>query len=277
MIDREDYAPIVEMALREDLGDAGDITSATVISESATSSGDLVARSGGVIAGLLVAGYVFHRVDQETEFEALAEEGDRVDPGTAIGRVAGRARSLLTAERTALNLLARMSGVATVTASYVDAIAGTAARITDTRKTLPGMRVLDKYAVVAGGGVNHRMGLYDEVMIKDNHIAAAGDINAAVVAARVAVGETRITVEVETLSQLEAALATSADRVLLDNMDVPTLRRAVEMVGESKETEASGGVTLESVRAIAETGVDYISIGALTHSAPQLDIALDFV
>jgi nicotinate-nucleotide pyrophosphorylase (carboxylating) len=220
---------------------------------------------------------VFSRVDDSIEFEARSEDGARVDAGTVVASVSGPSRGILTAERTALNLLGRMSGVATATAQLVAAVAGTGARITDTRKTMPGLRLLDKYAVVAGGGVNHRMGLYDEVMIKDNHIAAAGDILSAVAAAREALGsEVKVTVEVDTMDQLDEVLETSADRVLLDNMSTETLARAVVTVGEAMETEASGGVTLQTVRAIAETGVNYISVGWITHSAPQLDVALDF-
>lgn len=273
----EDYIDIVERALREDLADRGDITSESVIREAAVSHANVVARAGGVIAGLSVAEYVFARVDPRVSFETLAEEGVRVEAGEVIAMVAGPSRSILTAERTALNLLGRMSGVATATAELVEAVDGTGARITDTRKTMPGLRVLDKHAVVAGGGVNHRMGLYDQVMIKDNHIVAAGDLARAVDAARNANGEAvRVIVEVESLEQLAEALGTSADRVLLDNMGADMLRAAVEVVGGRMETEASGGVTPETVREIAETGVDYISVGWITHSAPQLDIALDF-
>lgn len=277
MITGHDYADIVDRALAEDLDDAGDITSQTVIPAGSRSRGRFIARDAGVIAGLPVAGYVFARVDDTVDFRSI-EEGARVEAGASIATVSGPSRSILTAERTALNLLARMSGVATATARFVAAVEGTGARITDTRKTLPGLRVLDKYAVSVGGGVNHRMGLYDEVMIKDNHIVAAGNLKGAVSRARDQLGpDIRIIVEVETLDQLADVLTTEADRVLLDNMDTQTLMRAVEVVDGRLETEASGGVTLETVRAIAETGVDFISVGAITHSTPQLDIALDFV
>lgn len=277
MITGHDYADIVDRALAEDLDDAGDITSQTVIPAGSRSRGRFIAREAGVIAGLPVAGYVFARVDDTVDFGSI-EEGARVEVGASIATVSGPSRSILTAERTALNLLARMSGVATATARFVAAVEGTGARITDTRKTLPGLRVLDKYAVSVGGGVNHRMGLYDEVMIKDNHIVAAGNLKGAVSRARDQLGpDIRIIVEVETLDQLADVLTTEADRVLLDNMDTQTLMRAVEVVDGRLETEASGGVTLETVRAIAETGVDFISVGAITHSTPQLDIALDFV
>lgn len=274
----EEFSDVVERALAEDLGDRGDLTSEAVIPRGAVSHGNIVARAEGVVAGLEVAGYVFARVDPSVEFAATAADGDRVGVGDVVAMVVGPSRSILTAERTALNLLGRMSGVATATARLVEAVAGTGARITDTRKTMPGLRVLDKCAVRAGGGVNHRMGLYDEVMIKDNHIVAAGSISSAVTAARAAVGDgVRVTVEVDGLDQLTEVLSTSADRVLLDNMTSDMLRRAVEMVGGVMETEASGGVTLETVRAIAEAGVDFISAGWITHSAPQLDVALDFL
>jgi nicotinate-nucleotide pyrophosphorylase (carboxylating) len=277
VIDRSLYEAIVTRALEEDLDDGGDITSAAVIPADSRSDADFVARATGVVAGVPVADYVFERVDESLEFTGI-EDGTEVRAGSVIGRVSGSSRSILTAERTALNLLGRMSGVATATAELVAAVAGTGARITDTRKTMPGLRWLDKYAVTCGGGVNHRMGLYDEVMIKDNHIVAAGDIVEAVATAREAVGPTvRVIVEVEDLGQLAAVLETDADRVLLDNMTPTMLHDAVRMVDGAMETEASGGVTLETVRDIAETGVGFISTGWITHSAPQLDIALDFV
>lgn len=273
----EDAAGVIERALREDLDGRGDITSESVIPADATSHAGIVARVPGVVAGIPVAEQVFARVDPSVEFESLVEEASPVSASTVVAMVTGHSRSILTAERTALNLMGRMSGVATATARLVAEVRGTNARITDTRKTMPGLRALDKYSVAAGGGVNHRMGLYDEVMIKDNHIVAAGDIKGAVAAARAAVSDdTRVIVEVESLEQLAEALETSADRVLLDNMSPDMLRQAVKHVGAAMETEASGGVTHETVRAIAETGVDFISVGWITHSAPQLDIALDF-
>jgi nicotinate-nucleotide pyrophosphorylase (carboxylating) len=276
-VNRTDYAELVALALNEDLGGAGDITSQAVIPDDSTSSAQLVARAQGVLAGLEVAAYVFEVLDPTVRFEARAEDGDSVHRGDVIAAIVGNSRTLLAAERTALNFLSRMSGVATATRRLVEAIDGTGAMITDTRKTMPGMRALDKHAVLMGGGVNHRMGLYDAVMIKDNHIAAAGDIVVAVEEARRAVGAgMRVIVEVEDLDQLVLVLGTDADRVLLDNMTVEMLRRAVEMVGGRMETEASGGVSIDNVRAIAETRVDVISVGWITHSAPQLDIALDF-
>lgn len=274
----EEFSHIVEQALFEDLAGVGDITSSAVVPEDMKSTGSLVARARGVVAGIPVAEHVFHSVDPLVEFDAVNKDGTEVAPGTVVASVAGSSRSILTAERTALNLLGRMSGVATATARLVTEVAGTGARITDTRKTTPGLRVLDKYAVVAGGGVNHRMGLYDEVMIKDNHIVVAGGVRSAMARARTAVGEdVRVIVEVESLTQLAEVLDTSANRVLFDNMGPEMLAEAVEMVGGAMETEASGGITLENVRAIAETGVDFISAGWITHSAPQLDLALDFV
>ena len=275
---RSDYAAIVERALGEDLSDVGDITTQAVIPEGTMARGELVTRRPGVVAGLDVAALVFELVDPGIVFEAAFSDGDRVDARATLATVKGRARSILTAERTALNLLARMSGVATETARLVDAVDGTGASISDTRKTMPGLRILDKYAVTMGGGVNHRMGLYDAVMIKDNHIAAAGDIGAAVTKARTSVGpNVMIEVEVENLKQLAEVVGTDADRVLLDNMELVTLREAVTLAGEEIVTEASGGVTLETIRAIAETGVDIVSVGWITHSPPQLDIGLDFV
>jgi nicotinate-nucleotide pyrophosphorylase (carboxylating) len=272
-----DYLPIIQSALAEDLADSGDLTSLATVPLGVSASADLVARDGGVIAGLEVAQSTFTEVDSTVSFQAMVDDGDQVPPGSVIARVIGSARSLLTAERTALNLLARMSGVATATRRFVDAVAGTGAKISDTRKTMPGLRVLDKYAVVAGGGVNHRMGLYDAVMIKDNHLVAGLSIGSAVAAARELVGpEIEITVEVETLGQLGEVLETDADRVLFDNMTPALLVEAVGLVSGRLITEASGGVDLENVRLVAESGVDIISVGWVTHSAPQLDLALDF-
>ncbi len=273
-----EVADIVERALREDLDDIGDITSVSVIPETSFSVAHLIARGAGVVAGLEVAAQVFQRVDHDVAFEPKVLEGDHVPAGTVLAVVSGSSRSLLAAERTALNLIGRMSGVATATAELVEAVRGTGARITDTRKTMPGLRLLDKQAVLAGGGVNHRMGLYDEVMIKDNHIVAAGSIKSAVAAARADVGPSvKITIEVENFDQLREASQTDADRILVDNMASEDLREAVAMSGGTIEIEASGGVTLKNVKEIADSGVDFISVGWITHSAPQLDIALDFM
>ena len=275
---RAEYVEIVGRALSEDLGSEGDITSDSVVPKTAESKGSFVARRPGVIAGLEVATYVFEALDPSVRFEPKVEDGHRVEEGGIIAQISGHSRSILSGERTALNLLGRMSGVATATAQLVDAVAGTGARISDTRKTMPGLRVLDKYAVRVGGGMNHRFGLYDAVLIKDNHLAAAGDIAAAVTAARAKVRPgVMIEIEVVGLEQLAQVLQTDADRVLLDNMGPETLRQAVEMAGGRITVEASGGVTLENVRLLAETGVDIISVGWITHSAPQLDIALDFM
>lgn len=272
-----EYAEIVDRALAEDLGDRGDITSAALFDGEVRARGRIVTRQPGVVAGLGVASQVFSRVDSGITIENKVEDGDRITAGQVLAEVEGTAGALLTAERTALNLLGRMSAVATATARFVEAVAGTGVKISDTRKTLPGLRVLDKYAVRAGGGVNHRFGLYDAVIIKDNHLATAGDLTRAVATAKSKVGPgTMIVVEVESLEQLQKVLETRADRVLLDNMDPETLRRAVELAGDRITLEASGGITLDNVRAVAESGVDIISVGAITHSAPQLDIGLDF-
>ncbi len=274
---RADYVEVVGRALSEDLGAQGDITSDSCIPQTAESKGVFVARAPGVIAGLEVAAYVFEALDPSIVFDPQVEEGERVEDGDTVAAVAGHARSILSGERTALNLLGRMSGVATATAALVQAVEGTGARISDTRKTMPGLRALDKYAVRVGGGMNHRFGLYDAVLIKDNHLAAAGDIAAAVEAARASVSPgVMVEVEVVSLEQLALVLQTDADRVLLDNMGPEMLKQAVEMAAGRITVEASGGVTLDNVRLIADTGVDIISVGWITHSAPQLDIALDF-
>jgi nicotinate-nucleotide pyrophosphorylase (carboxylating) len=272
------YADLIRRALDEDLAEAGDITTEACIPADARSAAEIVVRAPGVVAGLEVAAAVFHALDPEVEFDLRSADGDRVEAGTIVAVVEGASRSILTAERTALNVLGRMSGVATATARLVDAVAGTGAVIVDTRKTMPGLRALDKYAVRMGGGRNHRFGLYDAVLIKDNHIVAAGGIARAVEAARARVGHmVKIEVEVETLDQLDELLEVGADVVLLDNMDPVTLAEAVARVDGRMVTEASGTVTLETARGIVETGVEYISTGWITHSPPQLDIALDFV
>ncbi len=267
----------VTRALREDLGLAGDITSAATIPADQSSEARLVAREAGVIAGLPVARAAFHAIDAQTAFSANVADGARVEAGAELAQIAGTTRALLSAERVALNFLGRLSGIATLTAQYVAAVAGTQARITCTRKTTPGLRALEKYAVRAGGGVNHRFGLFDGVLIKDNHVAAAGGIGPAVARARAAAGHmVRIEVEVDTLDQLDEALALRVDAILLDNMSLDALREAVRRTGGRALLEASGGVSLETVGGIAATGVDLISAGALTHSARCLDVALDF-
>jgi nicotinate-nucleotide pyrophosphorylase (carboxylating) len=275
---RPDFVEIVGRALSEDLGTRGDITSDACVPQSSNSEAVFVARAPGVVAGLEVAAYVFEALDPSVSFEPVVSDGDSVEHGTVIARVRGHSRSILTGERTALNLLGRMSGVATATSRLVEAVSGTGAKISDTRKTMPGLRALDKYAVRVGGGMNHRFGLYDAVLIKDNHLVAAGSIAGAVSAVRSKVDPgVMVEVEVEDLEQLAMVLETDADRVLLDNMGPDLLRKAVALVDGRITTEASGGVTEENVRELAATGVDIISVGWITHSPPQLDIALDFV
>ncbi|HEY8276009.1 MAG TPA: carboxylating nicotinate-nucleotide diphosphorylase [Methyloceanibacter sp.] len=267
----------VEAALEEDLGGAGDISTDATIPISAMAEATIVAREAGVIAGLDLAAQAFLSLDPEANFSFLICDGDVVKQGTKIARIAGKTRAILTAERTALNFLGHLSGIATLTSRYVEAAAGTGARVACTRKTTPGLRALEKYAVRMGGGVNHRFGLFDGVLIKDNHIAAAGGIGNALRVLGARAGHmVRIEVEVDTLDQLKEALRFPIDAVLLDNMDVATLKKAVALVGGRVTTEASGGVTLEAVRKIAETGVDLISAGALTHSARRLDLTLQW-
>jgi nicotinate-nucleotide pyrophosphorylase (carboxylating) len=270
-----DLDRFVAATLAEDLGDAGDITSAAVIPEDARFAGVMAGREAISVAGLEIAAGFFRTLDPDAEVELLVEDGQKLRQGGALLRVEGRARALLTTERSALNTVQHLSGIATLTRHYVDVIAGTGATLLDTRKTIPGLRLLEKYAVRMGGGTNHRMGLWDAAMIKDNHVAVAGGIGAAVARA-VAAGIARIIVEVDRIDQIEPALAAGATHLLLDNMDAATLRGAVTLVGGRVPTEASGGVTLETIRAIAETGVTYISVGRLTQSAPAADIGLDF-
>lgn len=267
----------VEQALAEDLGTRGDVTTDATVPAGVMASATFGARRDGVISGLAVAEAAFHALNADVVFKPLVADGTRVTAGAVVARVSGPARSLLTSERVALNFLCHMSGIATLTRRYVDAVAGTRARIIDTRKTTPGLRAFEKYAVRCGGGFNHRSGLYDAILIKDNHIVAAGGVAPAIAAARAHAGHmVKIEVEVDDLDALASALEYPIDAVLLDNMDVMMLRQAVAMVAGRVLTEASGGVTLETVRAIAETGVDLISVGALTHSAPILDLGLDF-
>lgn len=278
-VDRLAWDAIIDLALNEDVA-GGDITSAVTVPATLQATGTLVAKSAGVISGLSAAAAVFQRVDPAIVFTSLVIDGDRVEAMTPIATVAGSARGLLAAERVALNMLQRLSGVATVTARFVDAVAGTAARVVDTRKTTPGLRALEKAAVRHGGGHNHRFGLTDGVLIKDNHLAAVGGsdrVSRAIARARAEAPHTlRIEVEVTTLAEVREALAAGADVIMLDNMDVQTMREAVAINGGQALLEASGGVTLESIGEIARTGVDLISVGALTHSAPALDISLGF-
>lgn len=272
--------PAVRRALEEDLGTAGDITSAAVIPAEHRALVTAVARRDGVIAGLDCVALACELVDPGIVVTCHLRDGATVQPGERIASFAGPSRSLLTAERTALNFLGHLSGIATVTADMVRAVTGTGtgAAITCTRKTTPGLRALEKYAVRAGGGMNHRHSLADAVLIKDNHVAIAGGIRPALERARAAAGHmVRIEIEVDTLDQLAEALEIGADAVLLDNMDPATLRAAVAMVDGRAVTEASGGITPETAAAVAEAGVDLISLGWITHSAPVLDIGLDFV
>lgn len=267
---------LIALALEEDLG-RGDVTSEALIPLDLEAVGEVQVKARGVIAGLEVAAAVFRAVDATLAWEALARDGDPVSPGQVVARVSGRARSILAAERTALNFLQRLSGIATLTARYVEALRGTRARLTDTRKTTPGWRYLEKMAVRAGGGKSHRMDLAGGILIKDNHLALSGnDIPAAIRAVREQAPHTlRVEVEVTDLAGVEAALAAGADIILLDNMSLEDMRRAVELVAGRALLEASGGITLETVRAVAETGVDLISSGAITHSATALDISLE--
>lgn len=267
---------LVLAALAEDLAGGVDVTSAATVPASQRAVGDFVARASGVVSGLAVAQVVMEVVtDGRGQFDVLAEDGDRVQRGDILATVKGRTRDLLTGERTALNLLCHLSGVATLTRAWVDAVAGTGAAVRDTRKTTPLLRALEKYAVRCGGGVNHRMALSDAALVKDNHVVAAGGVAPAFDAVRAMWPGVPVEVEVDSLEQLVEVLAAGADLVLLDNMAVDQMREAVRLVDGRARLEASGGLTLDTARAVAETGVDFIAVGALTHSAPVLDIALD--
>lgn len=270
------WEDVVRRALAEDLGQAGDITSDAILPDAQQARAELVARAAGVVAGLPAFAAAFEMVDRRCAVRLRAADGDAVANGDVLAVVEGPARSVLAAERVALNILQRLSGTATLTRAFVDAVAGTGARITCTRKTTPGLRALEKYAVRCGGGSSHRFGLGDAVLIKDNHVALAGGVAEAVRRVRGSVGHmVAVSLEVTTLDQLREALALPIDVVLLDNMDLGTLREAVALVDGRVVSEASGGITLGTARAVAETGVGYLSVGALTHSAPALDLALD--
>ena len=269
--------PIVRHALEEDLGRAGDITSELTVAADARSTARLMARQAGTISGLVAAERAFHLVDPALSFAVHAPDGASVQAGTLLATIEGSSRAILTGERVALNFTGHLSGVATATRSMVDAVSGTGARIVCTRKTTPGLRVLEKYAVRCGGGFNHRFGLDDAVLIKDNHLVAAGGIKPAIERVRAGLGHmVKVELEVDRLSQLEEALSLGVDTILLDNMPPDTLRQAVAMAKGRATLEASGNITLATVRAVAETGVDYISSGAITHSAQNLDLGLDF-
>jgi nicotinate-nucleotide pyrophosphorylase (carboxylating) len=268
-------ADIVSRALAEDVG-LGDVTTRATVDSGMPCSAEVIAKAPGIVAGLYVAEAVFHHLDPETVVAFASHDGAAVGPGTVLLRLDGDARAILTGERTALNFLQRMSGTATLTARFVDAVTGTKARICDTRKTAPGLRALDKYAVRAGGGHNHRIGLFDGVLIKDNHIRAAGGIGEAVERARESAHHLlAIEVEAQSIAQVEGAMLAGADVIMLDNMGLNEITQAVALIGGRCRTEVSGGVNLETVRACAQCGVDYISVGALTHSAPALDISLE--
>ncbi len=266
----------VRSTLAEDLGPTGrDVTSESVIPSDMRFAGVMDSRDPVIVAGLPIAVAFFRHLDPAMEIEVLVDEGQQVPAGTDLMRLKGNARAMLTAERSALNTTQHLSGIATMTRQYVDAIAGTGCILLDTRKTIPGLRVLEKYATRMGGATNHRMGLWDAAMIKDNHVAVAGDVAEAVRRAKAA-GVVRIILEVDRIAQIEPGLAAGATHLLLDNMDVAELTEAVALVAGRVPTEASGGVTLETIRAKAETGVTYISVGRLTQSAPAADIGLDF-
>jgi len=269
--------PVVRHALEEDFGRAGDITSDLTVAPETISKARLVARKAGTVSGLIAAEIVFRLCEPRLAFDVSAADGSTVAAGTVLAVIEGPARGILSAERVALNFTGHLSGVATATRALVDAVAGTRARIVCTRKTTPGLRLLEKYAVRCGGGFNHRFGLDDAVLIKDNHLVAAGGIKPAIERVRAGLGHmAKIEIEVDSLAQLEEALALGVDTILLDNMTPDMLRQAVALAGGRATLEASGNVTLATVRAIAETGVDYISSGSITHSAPNLDVALDF-
>jgi nicotinate-nucleotide pyrophosphorylase (carboxylating) len=271
-------APVVRAALAEDLGRAGDVTAQACISADARLRAVFVARKPGVISGLACVRLAITELDPGADFRAVASDGDHAGSGSQLAWVDANARALLSAERTALNLLGRLSGVATLTRAYVDAIDGTGARIADTRKTTPGLRALEKYAVRCGGGINHRFGLDDAILIKDNHVAACSSVAEAVRRAKAAAGHLmKVEVEIDGLHQLDDALIHQPDVIMLDNFSLDDLREAVRRVAGRAVLEASGGITLKTVRAVAETGVDVISVGALTHSASVLDIGLDAV
>jgi nicotinate-nucleotide pyrophosphorylase (carboxylating) len=270
---------VIELALMEDIG-LGDITGDAILEETDLAAAEFLCKGEGIVAGIDVAGIVFSYCDHSITLHRLVQDGSAVNPGLVLARIDGNAKGILRGERTALNFLQRMSGIATLTGRFVRAVAGTGAKITDTRKTAPGLRALDKMAVRLGGGVNHRFGLDDMVLIKDNHIVAAGGIAAAVTRCRRYLGErrveARIEVETKNLAEVDEALScTGVGRIMLDNFDTGTMKKAVERIGRRVEVEASGGITLDTVRACAETGVDFISVGALTHSVKALDISLE--
>ena len=274
--DNIDLDGFVRRVLGEDLGTGGDVTSNATIAAGSRVTAEMNCREPIVAAGLEIAAAFFRALDPQVAIERLASDGDALPVGTTLMRLEGDARAMLAAERSALNTLQHLSGIATLTRRYVDAIAGTGAALLDTRKTLPGLRVLEKYAARMGGAVNHRMRLDDGLLIKDNHVAVCGGVDEAVRRAKDANTGLQVQVEIDRIDQIQPALAAGADRLLLDNMPPPVLREAVALVAGRVTLEASGGVTLETVRAIAETGVDFISVGRITQSAPAVDVGLDY-
>ena len=276
MTELPEFGDLVQLALAEDIGENGDVTSLATVEKDEFGVAELVSRAPGVVAGLPVAGAVFEAVgDWRIQIDYRTADGARVEAGEVLASVRGPMRELLTAERTALNFLCHLSGVASLTRLWVDAVAGTSAQIRDSRKTIPGMRALEKYAVRCGGGVNHRMSLSDAALVKDNHVVAAGGVVAAFELVRSTFPGLPLEVEVDTLDQARAVLDAGADLVLLDNMDLDDLRAAVQYAAGRAKLEASGGLKLANARAVAETGVDFLAVGALTHSAPVLDIGMD--
>ena len=275
-LDKDVYLPLVRSALAEDVG-SGDVTTMALIAQGSFASGVIVAKEPLVVAGVDLAIASFRELEKSIDFSVEVLDGQDGDFFQPLIRIHGPARALLTAERTALNFVQRLSGIATLTAKFVQQVSGTNTKILDTRKTIPGWRVLEKYAVACGGGINHRFGLYDQVMIKDNHlVAVGGNIKKAVKCARENYPKLKIEVEADTVEQAKTAAEAGADIILLDNMSCEELIQSIELISGRSKTEASGGITMDTVREIAETGVDYISIGALTHSAPAVDIGFDF-
>jgi len=267
---------IIRLALEEDIG-TGDVTSGLLIPEDKISRAEIIAKEDMILAGMPFAREVFRQLDEDVRFKALLKEGSRVKKGKRVAGLKGRARSLLAGERTALNILQHLSGIATRTAKFVREIKGTGASIVDTRKTKPCLRYMEKYAVRAGGGKNHRMALYDGVLIKDNHIEAVGGVKKALALARAGMHLMKIEIEVKDLKELKTALEGAADVIMLDNMGLSEIKEAVKINGKKAVLEVSGGVTLENVRKIAQTGVDLISVGAITHSAPAVDLSMEFI